>query len=360
MNIAPYPPGLAALATAHYHLQADRRLGICREDLLTYIDRHRRRASAEPEFNRYACTTWNGGPANSTRLVFKFLMKLFKVNEEGKFMNIRKRPIDRAGFVRIFREEIQKATRLGSTAVGSALRRLEELDIITRKHQRNEANGHRHTWFRFNPEVIYKILGTLPGFHIAREEVRRRRVAVEQTAEPVKSEVVEVVDDHADKPKSAAQTASFSSSGPLTEVRQVCSHPGSGGAGVEEQSVEPVAGVVVEVPATPVTRTGNKKTTPAAPAEVFQLQEGTPAAQPAARMSQQMRDNANNPRIQKTAAAARQAGFQLAPCGLDGGQPLLLPAGRQIIFPKLSAEARGFMFIPPPAQHAAPRAYART
>jgi hypothetical protein len=55
-------------------------------------------------------------------------------------------------------------------------------------------------------------------------------------------------------------------------------------------------------------------------------------------MSQQMIDNANNPRIQKLAEAARKAGLQLAPCGLDGGQPFLIPAGRQIIFPKLNKD----------------------
>ena len=68
---------------------------------------------------------------------------------------------------------------------------------------------------------------------------------------------------------------------------------------------------------------------------------------------------ANAPRIQKLAEAARKAGMQLAPCGVEGGQPFLIPAGRQIIFPKLSAEARGFMFIPPPAHNATPaRTYA--
>lgn len=354
MSIESYPPGLAALAIAHYQLQADRRLGICREDLLNYIDRHRRRASPEPEFNRYACTTWNGGAANSTRKVFKFLMRLFRVNPEGKFTNLRKRQIDEAGFVKLFREEIQKATGLGSTAVGTALSRLSELGIVTRKHTRSEVAGHRHAWFRFNPDAIYKVLGMLPGFHVAREEVRaKRQVAVERTAEPVKTEVVGEVENHEDKPKNTASSSTFSSSGPLTEVRQVCSHPGSGGAGVEGQSEnrEPGAVVVMEGPATPGTRTGNKKATAAPPAEVFQPPKDWILGQPPSRVSQQMLDNASNPRIQAMKAAAQKAGFQLSPSGLAGGQPFLLPIGRQIIYPKLSSEARGFMFIPPPANH---------
>lgn len=351
MQTAPYPARGANLATAHHRLQSDRRLGVCREDLLIYIDRHKRRASPEPEFNRYACTTWNGGAANSTRLVFKFLMRLFKTNEEGKFVNMRRRKMDGEGFVLIFRAEIQTATGLKSTAVGTALRRMEELEIITRKHEINEVTGHRRTWFRFNAETIYNLLSRLPGFHVAREEVRKRSTTVDRTIEQPEVEVVETVQDCPSSSKKTPQTTAIASPGPLTEVRQICSHPGSGVAGTEKQSGEPGAKVVaIEGPAAPVTSVGNKKNTPAAPAEVFLLQEQSPAA------------GKLNPKILQMAASARKAGKQLAPCGMEGGAPFLIRPGRQIIYPRLSSVERGFMFIAPGSQnsHTTARAYAST
>lgn len=352
---ARYLSQVATLGLANYKLQSDRRLGIRREELLAYIDRHKRRASPEPEFNRYACTTWNGGASSSTRLVFRFLMRLFKANDEGKFVNVRKRPMDEDGFVRIFRAEIQTATRLKSTAVGTALRRMEELEIITRKHERNEANGHRRAWFRLNPDAIYKLLNLLPGFHVAREEVRKRSVAVDREKEPVTTEIVEVVQDRPDAKKKAPQNSSFSSPGPATEVRQVCYIPGSGVAGVAGQSGEPGAEVVeMAGPAAPVTSVRNKKNAPAAPEEVFQPGEGNRAA---SKLNPQAQI-----KVQRMDAAARKAGMQLAPIGLAGGAPFLIRAGRQTIYPRRSSVERGFMFIPPGSQnsHAAARAYAST
>lgn len=222
MNTTEYPPALADLARTIRSLQDDRRFVICREELLTYIDRHKRRASAEPADDRYACTTWNGGAAASTRKAFKFLLRIFKVNHEGQFINFRKRPVDADGFVRIFREEIQTAAGLGSTAVGQALARLEALKIITRKYRYDDATGHRQAWFRLNPSAIYNSLNALMSFRLAREEFRAGRISVERTMK-------KTVDGPVDKtPKIEIAVAHFEHRAGIGESVSISQHVGVG------------------------------------------------------------------------------------------------------------------------------------
>lgn len=356
-----YPPGLLALAHAHRRLLNDQRLGVCREDLLTYIDRHKRRSSAEAADNRYACTTWNGGAASSTRKVFKFLMKLFKVGNDDRFVNFGKRPADREGFVRIFRDEIKNATGLGNTAITRALARLTALNIVSRTHTRSRKNGHRHAWIRFNPSGICDALDALPRFRVCRDEVRMGRVRVARTvaengevSQAPKVALTEL-ENREDVSKKNQPAVPLFSSPPMSDLGQDFSHAGSGVSGVAGLGVVagmlPGTDVAMKGPDAPCHQQEGEKTSPAAPAEVFQPQEGTPASQPASRVSQQMLDNASNPRIQQIKEAARLAGRQLAPCGLDGGQPLLLPAGRQIIFPRLNKDGSAqqpFNTVTPP------------
>jgi|GEM_PF-6593216 len=295
MKTAPYPPGLLTLAVAHQHLQLDRRFGVCREELLTYIDRCGRPSSAKRRDNGYAVPDWNGGASSSTRKVFKFLLRMFKVSENCRFINFGKRAVSRDGFVRIYREEMQNMLGLGSTAVGIALRRLEALNIISRQHMHDE-DGHKHTFFRLNPEAIYKALDALRGFRLTGKEGKTRDAQAEPSpavpgtkTEGPQSNPAPVLETEDETAKNTAEKPAFSAPEPLTDLRRVFSLPGSGFSGVAGLAAEGhpgppdvtpgvvVDGAVLDVPDAPCHQDGERERAAAAPAGVFSPKKGTPA-----------------------------------------------------------------------------------
>jgi len=337
MLTTEYPDGRRALAAAMLSLQADNRVGLCREDLLTYIDRRKHRTGDD----RDGCSTWNGGAASSTRKVLKFLLRLFRVNNAAEFVNIRQRTIDSEGFVRIFRAEIQNAVKLGHTAVGVALQRLEEAGIISRKHGTDEA-GYQMAWFRLEPRGIYTVLQNLTRFRQAREDMRAAEILIDTVVADPSVELVEVDHDEEDKSKDTRQNRAVFSEEPMPEVRQIISHAGAGVSGVAgsvpsvaSTGVTPgVADVVMKMPDAPDDQQEGLKNSPAAPAEVLQPEEGKPAPGGLSPERQQQ--------IQQMDAAARRSGLKLAPCALEGGAPFLIPVGMQISYPRLNKDGSVF------------------
>lgn len=354
MTTTEYPPGLLALGIEMRSLQADNRFWFCREDLLTYIDRRKRRTGT----NSGGCSTWNGGPASSTRKVFKFLLKLFKVNDAAKFVNIRQRTIDPEGFVRVFRAEIQNTVNLGHTAVGVALRRLEEAGIISRKHGTDE-NGHQITWLRINPTGIYTALRNLTRFRQASEDMRGAEILIEPVVADPYVELVEVDYYEPESSKITQQNRAVCSDEPLPDLRHIISHAGAGDSGVagpvpgvDVTGVTPGVDVVVmQGPDAPGDQQRESEIASAAPAGVLQPGEGNPAT---SRLSQERQQQ-----IQRMDAAARRSGLKLAPCALEGGAPFLIPGDMQISYPRLNKDGSVFKpslphYLDPSARHEQP------
>jgi|GEM_PF-2691808 len=214
-------PYIAALQ----RVQHDKRVTAFREDLLDYIDRHGRGAEHAPAGTRDASrlSAWNGGASITTRRLFKFFLRQFKVNEAGEFEHLGQGMIDRDGYVRIYRNEMRRKLELGNSALTKALSRLEAVGIVQRKHEYNTRTGYRQAWFRLNPDGIYRALSAIPAFRFHRRDLNVTRVrATKNQKRPPQPNVVEPVE----KPNNPEATPFLSLPEPVSQSGQINVHTG--------------------------------------------------------------------------------------------------------------------------------------
>lgn len=211
--------------TALRRVQHDKRIAVFREDLLDYIDRHGRGAEHAPADTKDArrLSAWRGGASITTRKLFKFFLRLFKVNEVGEFIHLGQSMIDPDGYVRIYRNEMHRKLELGNSALTKALSRLEALGIVQRKHEYNKDTGFRQAWFRLNPDGIYRALVAIPAFRLHRRDLKVIQVRVTKNQKrPPQPDVVES-GENSNNPEA---TTSFSLPEPVPQSGQKMGYTG--------------------------------------------------------------------------------------------------------------------------------------